>query len=166
MQKMIEFLVAQPALTLPQINKWMYSLAWDQSWLEACQPEPFPVGTYGRTVLAADAHFELAVITWPAGEASEIHDHGIAGTFGSVLVLQGQVFNHLYTIRDGEPEKGDAHTLAQGQILEIPKGLIHQMGNASEVEVAMSLHLYTPPIQEHQCWTPLETPVADSSVVG
>lgn len=140
-------------LTIAGIAAWMRGLEWDDAWLESCQREPLPDDDYARHILTCTPRYELAVITWPPGRGSEIHDHGVAGTYGAVLVMKGQMFNYLYTIQDGQPEKGDESQVHVGQVIDVPQHLVHQMGNASEKEVAMSLHLYTPPIEAHQCWS-------------
>jgi predicted metal-dependent enzyme (double-stranded beta helix superfamily) len=152
-QDFLERLNQAQDLNVDNLSCWMQALKWDPAWLESRLPNPLPTDDYHRNILASTTSYELAIITWPEGQGSEIHDHGISGTCGAVMVMQGQLFNHLYTIQDGQPIKGDAFILERGAIIEIPCELVHQMGNASEKEIAISLHLYTPPILEHRCWS-------------
>jgi predicted metal-dependent enzyme (double-stranded beta helix superfamily) len=151
-KKFIDRLEQNESPTVACISQWMQDLDCSEGWLQHCQREPLEGDDYARLTLKSNDSYELVVITWPPGIGSDIHDHGIAGTCGAVRVLVGQLFNHMYTIRDGIPEKGDGFVAAPGDIIDIHKDMVHQMGNRSRTEVAMSLHLYTPPILEHQSW--------------
>lgn len=104
----------------------------------------FQPSGYARHCLARTEACELLLVCWLPGQASHVHDHG--GSSGVSWVVRGELRetrfawggDRLLTAHVTGAEAGDV-------LLEQPE-TIHRIDNASP-EGAVSLHLYTPPMQ-------------------
>lgn len=116
-------------------------------------PDPMPSSDYHRNLLHHGDDFEVVIATWPAGGGTPIHDHGSADSHGMVRVLKGAIYNHVYR-REGDNVVRVAELEASaGDLIKVPRGLVHAMGNHGD-EVGMSLHLYSPVIENVSYWDP------------
>ena len=110
---------------------------------------------YHRILLYGGDGYEIVLAVWPHGTATLVHDHGSSNSFGMVKVLKGDIYNHLYHQADDKSlEPGEKFTCRPGDMIEVPKGLLHRMGNACEKGPAASLHLYSPAIVDVSYWDP------------
>ena len=79
--------------------------------------------------------YELWLISWPAGAATDWHDHGSSS--GAFTVLRGTLTEHSF---DGGLQLTD---LAVGDGKAFGAGYAHDVRNATEAP-ALSLHAYSP----------------------
>jgi len=85
-------------------------------------------------LLTTDA-YELWLIAWPAGAATDWHDHGPSA--GAFTVLSGQLTEHTF---DGGLQLID---LGVGDGKAFAPGYAHDVRNATD-RPALSLHAYSP----------------------
>ncbi len=127
----------------------------DEPWIQAHLPDPLPTEGYSRDVLYCGERFEIVLATWPAGVSTLVHNHGALESHGLVLVLRGDIFNHIYRRgADGEVHLVREATHRLGEMIAVPKGLLHSMGNARREGHAVSLHIYAPKIVDVSYWDP------------
>ena len=97
---------------------------------------------YGRTILYADDKAEVILIEWPPGARSAAHDHGTS--HGMIRVLEGVVYCDNFSKK---AKQFTSHLVGRkGDILFETPDIIHIMGNNSETERALAVHIYTPPL--------------------
>lgn len=97
-----------------------------------------------------NGHANLLILVWTAGKASPIHDHANAHCI--MKVLQGTLKESLYSWPDeSTPPLLQKETLftTDGTTYMSDKLGLHRISNASDEDLAVSLHLYTPPNAEH-----------------
>jgi cysteine dioxygenase len=107
-----------------------------------------PSVAYTRNRVATDnEHFELLVLCWNSGRSSPIHNHPGDGCY--VKVLSGSVQETIYDIKGADiPVFRREAILNTGELFYIDDSLgIHRLGNPSKNHGAVTLHLYTPPVQ-------------------
>lgn len=114
-----------------------YSFSLEELKPHLLYPEDLP---YGRNCIFSSENFEVVVMNWKPGEASNIHDHG--QSFGCVLSISGKATNVLY---NEHMVKIDSVELINKEIAEVPQGIFHQIANPGK-EFAVSLHFYAPPL--------------------
>jgi len=108
---------------------------------------------YTRNLIATDNQtFTLLLLCWNPNKGSPIHDHPCNGCW--MRVLQGSINEKRY-IRDAENNVlvcTQDSTFRQGDETFIHDNLgFHKIGNNGE-ELAISLHLYSPPFGECRIW--------------
>ncbi len=140
----------------------------DEAWIQAHLPDPLPRETYSREVLYSGQRFEIVLATWPAGISTLVHNHGAEESHGLVVVLCGEIFNHIYRRGiDGQVHLERQETYRPGDAIAVPKGLLHSMGNARGEGHAASLHIYAPKIADVSYWDPATLqPLANTRQVG
>jgi cysteine dioxygenase len=107
---------------------------------------------YGRNVLLSNDDYEVIVIHLPGNRATAIHDHG--DSIGCAFIVQGELQNITYTLdSNGYPLQNEEVRLHAGMMLESPSGIIHEMRNPRK-EAMISLHVYSPPLQNIQSYAP------------
>jgi cysteine dioxygenase len=112
---------------------------------------PIRAGGYTRTCAFSDDRFEVLLLDWAPGAASEIHDHG--GQHCWFVVLQGSLRVDDYRRLDSGDvpgravvEAGESRVLASGDLdLRSGKFDLHRV-SAGDVR-AVSLHVYARPLQ-------------------
>lgn len=131
-------------LTFEGLEKVVQSIAFDQLDYETHLPKPTRADDYARNILVLDP-LECVLIYWPPGVHSAIHHH--EGFYGYVQVLKG-AFEDIVYDWNGEVlrEKKVSHCL-EGGLIDEPDGVIHQLGNASEEEGAVTMHFYYPALE-------------------
>ncbi len=118
-------------------------------------PDPLPRDHYHRELLHRGEDYEVVLAVWPPGTRTLPHNHGTCSSHGMIRVLRGEIFNQIY-----KPATGDGLVFAEravyrgGDLIPVPEGLIHSMGNQSTQEMALSLHLYSPEIVNVTYWDP------------
>ncbi len=93
-----------------------------------------PQGRSWIRLLTTD-DYELWLISWPVGAATDWHDHGSSS--GAFTVLEGQLTEHTF---DGGLQLTD---LGPGDSLAFAAGYAHDVRNSGDVP-ALSLHAYSP----------------------
>lgn len=95
---------------------------------------------YGRKLVYKSPYFEVMVMSWKPGDFSAIHDHGHT-QWGAVKIFgpaEHATFrvedDHIYTLARWRVKPGD--------IIGVGHSLIHQMGNPTQDQSFISLHVY------------------------
>lgn len=114
-----------------------------KDWLPEIYAEPSPE-RYRQQLLYSDLYerFSIVSFTWGPGQSTPIHDHGVWGLVG---VVQGAEVELLYEQAvDGGLELMASTTLREGDVSVIcpRQGDIHQVKNAYEDKVSLSIHVY------------------------
>lgn len=101
---------------------------------------------YVRTLLYRDERVEMLALTWLPGQRSPVHDHGASTCI--VRVVSGVATENLYRLREGGAERRAYMTrdLRAGIVTRAPGDSIHSLGNNSDEELLVTLHIYTPPL--------------------
>jgi len=154
-QPLVKALDNAPDLNLALFRQVMEGLEISRSWLEEVLQDLSEGDDYHRVLLHGGDGYEIVLAVWPQETATLVHDHGAADSFGMVKVLKGNIFNRLYHAGDDESlEPGETCICRPGDLIEVPQGLLHRMGNACEEGPAASLHVYSPAIVDVSYWDP------------
>ena len=98
---------------------------------------------YHRTKVFSNKDFEIFVITWNINQHSKIHDHSENGCY--MLLLQGELTEEIYKNIDITYPMSTT-VIKQGFVGYIDNNIgYHKIKNASTTDVAISLHVYSPP---------------------
>ncbi|HYY97981.1 MAG TPA: cysteine dioxygenase family protein [Pyrinomonadaceae bacterium] len=138
----LEKLSARPELS--QVDEWMRHVEVSRDELRPYVG--FKEGTYARHRVFVCEHAELLVLCWRPGQRTPIHDH--AGSFGSVRVLEGFMWETLFEMdgREGLLYKS-ARDWTPGHVTGADIPDIHQLGNPDvSGRDLVTLHLYSPPL--------------------
>jgi predicted metal-dependent enzyme (double-stranded beta helix superfamily) len=109
---------------------------------------PVRPGSYTRTCAYVDERFEVLLLDWSPGAASEIHDHG--GQHCWFVVLRGQVRVDDYRRLDAGEVPERALLEARGSRVLQPSDLDVRSGTSDIHRVvagearALTLHVYAP----------------------
>lgn len=99
---------------------------------------------YLRRRLFLNRSWEILMLCWLPGQKTAIHDHG--ASWGSTLVLMGELTERGYRAPGGPLERKTEATLAAGQVTVESQQTIHEVANHGAAP-AVSLHLYSPPLR-------------------
>mmetsp|Transcript_4970 Transcript_4970/g.11703 ORF Transcript_4970/g.11703 Transcript_4970/m.11703 type:complete len:442 (+) Transcript_4970:1067-2392(+) len=118
-------------------------------------PSHFSEFHYTRNLVHLDGAYSLMVLCWCPGQATPPHSHGL-GRRSWVKVLQGTLT--LERLADGLDRLDGLDKLLRSppQVLEATAGVTmederlgrHRLVNASLDQLAVSVHLYSPPLKE------------------
>ena len=134
-------------------NQILSQINLSPEWIESMVPRVIPRDRYDRRLLNRGKDYEIVIATWPKGVSTLIHDHGASQSQGAVRVLRGEIFNHTYNKVNENQVSPDLELVhKQGELIDVPQGLIHAMGNNTEDCFSMSLHIYTPAIVNVTYW--------------
>ena len=117
----------------------------------------FDPDQYARNQIVRTDKFELLALCWEPGQITPIHDH--AGSDGWVHCLQGQIEEvrfRCFPSGDGTArvERGDVLRAKPGDMTYINDDIAwHTVANPT-LERAVSLHLYSGPIDSCQYFDP------------
>ena len=112
---------------------------------------------YTRNLITRTDKFELLALCWEPGQITPIHDH--AGSDGWVYSLQGTIEEVRFQCslsKDDTPqvERGETLRATAGEMTYINDDIAwHTVGNPTQ-ERAVSLHLYTGPIDSCNYFDP------------
>lgn len=96
---------------------------------------------YHRSKVYSNDDFEIYVITWNANQKSKIHDHASNGCY--MLLLQGDLIEEI-TTEDERVVRVTNYT--ENNIAYIDNSMgYHRIINPSDKNIAVSLHIYSPP---------------------
>ena len=97
---------------------------------------------YSKTKVYENDTFEIFVITWDKNQMSRIHDHSDNGCY--MLILEGSLIEDIYDISTSR--KIQSNVLNAGFIGYIHNNIgYHSISNPSSTDIAVSLHVYSPP---------------------
>jgi cysteine dioxygenase len=115
----------------------------------------FSAQQYTRNLVALDARLELMLLCWGPGQASPIHNH--EGQDCWMAVLDGAIEEVRYPEPDGPGPlvaKGSA-TFAAGEVAFIRDEMgLHLVRPALSASSGVTLHLYSSPYAECNCYCP------------
>jgi cysteine dioxygenase len=117
--------------------------------------EPFaltdPARSYTRNLVATDHEtYSLILMCWNPGRESAIHDHPSNGCW--VRLLEGQVRERRYKLTEDGLACTRDQTLTEGILyIEDAEGY-HKIGNPHPDQLAITLHLYSPPFETCRTW--------------
>lgn len=110
--------------------------------LPALYATPHP-DHYQQYLLYGDPLERLSIVSfvWGPGQKTPIHNHRIWGLVG---VLRGAELNTPYSEQGGKLQPGPTMRLTAGQIEAVSPeiGDIHQVSNAYDDRVSISIHVY------------------------
>ena len=138
----LEGLESRPELL--QVDEWMSRVEVSK---EELRPYvSFKEGTYARHRVFLCEHAELLVLCWQPGQRTPIHDH--AGSFGSVRVLEGFMWETLFEMdADAGLLYKSSREWTPGHVTGADIPDIHQLGNPDVSGTGLiTLHLYSPPL--------------------
>jgi len=112
----------------------------------------FDAYRYTRSLIALESEFSLMILCWNKFQVTPLHDHA-PGMESWVKVLRGSLQLKQYTGSVSNSFLKDATYFSEGSQIgfEKFKGL-HILGNSSNDHVAVSLHLFSPPLIS-MCYT-------------
>ncbi|MEY2904600.1 MAG: hypothetical protein RJA52_616 [Bacteroidota bacterium] len=96
--------------------------------------------SYGRKLIYEGKNFELMVMSWVPGDFSAIHDHG-STSWGAVKVF-GPAEHAVFEIKNNQIITLDRWDLKPLEVIGVNHKMIHQMGNPTEDQSFLSLHVY------------------------
>ncbi|MDZ5602883.1 cysteine dioxygenase [Pseudomonas sp. RP23018S] len=132
------------AALIDQGQRLLAQLVAHDDWLpdELAQPDP---ERYQQYLLHCDSRQRFSVVSfvWGPGQQTPIHDHRVWGLIG---MLRGAELSQAF-VRDGQGRLVPQHApvrLAPGQVEAVsPRvGDIHQVSNALQDQVSISIHVY------------------------
>ncbi|MEI9891709.1 MAG: cysteine dioxygenase [Caulobacteraceae bacterium] len=112
-------------------------------WLPAAYAAPDPA-RYRQYLLHCDSaeRFSIVSFVWGPGQLTPIHDHTVWGLVG---VLRGAEISQRFTrTADGRLKPGERERFEPGRVeaLSPEAGDIHQVSNAYDDRVSVSIHVY------------------------
>ncbi len=140
---------------LAAARPFLAALVGEDDWLPAAYAEPHPE-RYRQYLLYRDpdARFSLVSFVWGPGQSTPIHDHTVWGLVG---VLRGAELSQRFQSPDvGPPEPlGQPERLEPGAVEAVSPAIgdVHQVWNAFEDRVSISIHLYGADIGAVRRWT-------------
>jgi cysteine dioxygenase len=110
-------------------------------WLQYITINPY---YYHRTKVYSNDDFEVFVITWNTKQQSKIHDHASNGCY--MLVLQGDLIEEI-TTEDEKVIRVSQYNHEKGNNISYIDNSVgyHRILNPSSENIAVSLHIYSPP---------------------
>jgi len=104
---------------------------------------------YGRNVLHRGDQFEVMLATWSKGAECAPHNHGFSR--GVVWLVEGDFRETHYELDRNLSVLGKSILRPVGTLLNVTPGDIHSM---VALDGGISLHIYTPAIQEMKVFDP------------
>jgi len=108
---------------------------------------------YTRNLISTDDEtYTLLLLCWNPNKASPIHDHPCDGCW--MKILQGGINEKRYRLDENQQELicTKDSTFREGEIAFIDDHLgLHKVGNEGN-ELALSMHLYSPPFGKCRIW--------------
>lgn len=117
----------------------------------------FDPSSYARNLIAQTDKFELLALCWEPGQITPVHDH--AGSDGWVYCVQGEIEEvrfQCFVSDNGTArvERGETLKATAGEMTYINDGIAwHTVANQTQ-ERAVTLHLYSGPIDSCQYFDP------------
>lgn len=102
-------------------------------------PTGLPTDARWYTRLHTDDEQDVWLISWAAGETTELHDHG--SSIGALTVLTGALHEYRWTGTELRQRQLDA-----GGQAAFPLGWVHDVVAADASQQTLSVHAYSPPL--------------------
>jgi len=143
-EKMNDLLLLRPdeEQILDHASIFLGKLVEEDDWLPESCTIPHPEH-YQQYLLYRDPEERFSVVSfvWGPGQKTPVHDHTVWGLIG---MLRGGEIEQRFDIMDGKVIPGDTHELKPGDVGRVSPtiGDVHQVANASQDEVSISVHIY------------------------
>ena len=130
-------------LILAEGGRLLVGLIARDDWLPEAYAQPDPA-RYQQYLLHCDSRERFSVVSfvWGPGQATPVHDHTAWGLVG---VLRGAELSQRFARRgEGFGAVGPVHRLARGEVEAVSPtvGDVHQVTNAFDDRVSISIHVY------------------------
>ncbi len=135
---------AEEAVIVRDGSSLLKGLVSEDNWLPAEYAEPDP-NRYRQYLLHVDPQerFSIVSFVWGPGQTTPIHNHTVWGLIG---MLRGAERERHFTRADNGTltEDGEAHLLTPGAVDAVSPtiGDLHQVSNAFDDRVSISIHVY------------------------
>jgi predicted metal-dependent enzyme (double-stranded beta helix superfamily) len=131
------------ALILAEGGRLLAGLIARDDWLPDAYAQPDPT-RYQQYLLHCDSRERFSVVSfvWGPGQATPVHDHTVWGLVG---VLRGAELSQRFERRAGAfAATGPVHRLERGEVEAVSPtvGDVHQVTNAFDDRVSISIHVY------------------------
>ena len=127
---------------LAEITPALAELVARDDFLPEAYTKPHPQ-YYQQYLLYADPEEKLSIVSfvWGPGQKTPVHNHR---TWGLVGILRGAELSTDYTEQGGKLVPGPTERLEPGQVAGVsPRiGDVHQIANAFDDQVSISIHVY------------------------
>ena len=143
--KLAQLLDSQPdeQTLLQRGSLWLGELVRHDDWLDEAFTQPHPQH-YQQYLLFADAQQRFSVVSfvWGPGQQTPIHDHRVWGLIG--MLRGAEVSQSWQPGPQGVQPEGQAIRLEPGSVEAVSPtvGDIHQVSNAFDDRVSISIHVY------------------------
>jgi predicted metal-dependent enzyme (double-stranded beta helix superfamily) len=134
---------ADEDLILAEGGRLLAGLIARDDWLPDAYARPDPA-RYQQYLLHCDSRERFSVVSfvWGPGQATPVHDHTVWGLVG---VLRGAELSQRFERRGGTlAAVGPVHRLERGEVEAVSPtiGDVHQVTNAFDDRVSISIHVY------------------------
>jgi predicted metal-dependent enzyme (double-stranded beta helix superfamily) len=134
---------ADEAVILAEGGRLLAGLIAHDDWLPDAYAQAHPA-RYQQYLLHCDSRERFSVVSfvWGPGQATPVHDHTVWGLVG---VLRGAELSQRFERRGGSlAAVGPVHRLEHGEVEAVSPtvGDVHQVTNASDDRVSISIHVY------------------------
>jgi len=130
------------AAVLAAITPALATLIAQDDFLPEAYTKPDPK-YYQQYLLYGDPAQNLSIVSfvWGPGQKTPVHNHRMWGLVG---ILRGGELSTGYTERDGKLVPGTTELLSPGRVVAVSPRLgdIHQISNAYDDAVSISIHVY------------------------
>lgn len=114
-----------------------------------------PTKTYTRNLIATDNEsYALIMIIWNRNRYSPIHNHPCDGCW--VKIISGAMNEVQYRIQQNKLYEVSNIILDRGVTYIDDSMGLHKVGNPRHDQLAITLHLYSPPFDTCRVWTDAE----------
>lgn len=134
----------QETLSFEALGRWVRQFPFDTLPYKDYLPTIDRTDDYSRNILTLEP-LEAVLIYWPPEVRSAIHHH--QGFYGYVVVLEGMLQDRTFTEKGDTLHEGRLMQAFAGGIIDEPDGVIHELGNVSPRQPAVTLHLYYPALE-------------------
>ena len=143
-QYMNDLLMLRPgeAQILDHASIYLKTLIEVDDWLPDSCAQPHP-DYYQQYLLYRDPEERFSVVSfvWGPGQKTPVHDHTVWGLIG---MLRGGEIEQSFEVADGKLIPGEMRELKPGDVGRVSPSIgdVHQVSNASDTEVSISIHVY------------------------
>ena len=132
----------EESVLLERGGEYLADLISEDNWLPESCTVPHPE-FYQQFLLYRDPQERFSVVSfvWGPGQKTPVHDHTVWGLIG---MLRGGEIETSYELKNGKLVAGEQHTLRPGNVGKVSPtiGDVHQVANAHEDQVSISIHVY------------------------
>jgi predicted metal-dependent enzyme (double-stranded beta helix superfamily) len=123
-------------------GEYLAELIAEDNWLPESCTAPHPE-YYQQYLLYGDPQERFSVVSfvWGPGQETPVHDHTVWGLIG---MLRGGEIETSYEVKNDQLVAGEQHSLHPGDVGKVSPtiGDVHQVANAFEDQVSISIHVY------------------------